>query len=128
MSFLTQWDMALNCNNAGSLPKDGVKAGGNPVQQQRKIGDCMLALNYSAQFVSRIEDNLCDICSVALEVVSFVLFLNMCGNCFFGIFFFLERMKERRPITSKMLIRRVKHIHSTKLLTFIYLESKHRVL
>lgn len=61
MSFLTQWDIALNCNNAGSLPKDGVKAGGNPVQQQWKIGDCMLALNYSAQSVLRIEDNLCDI-------------------------------------------------------------------
>lgn len=87
MSFLTQWDIALNCNNAGSLPKDGVEAGGNPVQQQWKKGDCMLALNYSAQFVVRIEDNLCDICSVTLEVISFVLFLKMCGNCFFGIFF-----------------------------------------
>lgn len=127
MSFLTQWDIALNCNNAGSLPKDGVKAGGNPVQQQWKIGDCMLALNCSAQFVLKIEDNLCDICSVTLEVLSFVFFLKVCGNCFFVIFFFL-RKNERRPKTIEMLIRRARHIHSTKLLTFIYLESKHRVL
>lgn len=70
MSFLTQWDIALNCNNAGSLPKDGVKAGGNPAQQQWKIGNRMLALNYRAEFILRIEDNLCDICSVTLKVPS----------------------------------------------------------
>lgn len=65
MSFLTQWDTALNCNNAGSPLKDGVKAGGNTVRQQWKIGDCNLALNYSAQFVLRIGDNLCGIFSIS---------------------------------------------------------------
>lgn len=50
----------------------------------------------------------------------------MCDTCFSGTF--LSRKKERRPIISIMLIRIVRHIHSTKLLTFIYLESKHRVI
>lgn len=126
MSFLTQWDIALNCNNAGSLPKDGFKAGGNPVQQQWKLGNCMLSLNCRAQFVLRIEDNLCDICSVTLKVLSFVFFLKMCGNCFFGYFF--PRNNKRKKAYYKLLIRIVKHIHSTKLLTCIYLESKHRVV
>lgn len=98
MSFLTQWDIALNCNNAGSLPKDGVKAGGNPVQQQWKIGDCMLALNCSAHL--RIEDNSCDICSVPLKVLLFVFFLNKCGNCFFRICFF-PRKNERKKAYNK---------------------------
>lgn len=65
--------------------------------------------------------------SATLKVLSFVFLLKMCDNCFFGISFF-PRKNERRPITSKMLIRIVRHIHSTELLTFIYLESKHRVL
>lgn len=88
MSLLTPWDIALNCNNAGSLPNDGVKAGDNPVQQQWKIGDCMLAINYSAQFVLRIEDNLCDKCSVTLEVPSFFFFITMCDTFSLGSFFF----------------------------------------
>lgn len=76
-------------------------------------------LKIAVQFVLRIEDHLCDICSVTLKAISFVFFLKMCRNCFFAIFFFLERMKERRPITSTMLIGIVRHIHSTKLLTHL---------
>lgn len=79
---MTQWDTALNCYNAGSLSKVGGKAGGNPIQQQWKIGDCMLALNYSAQIVLRIEDNSCDIYNERLKVLSCVFFTEMCDNSF----------------------------------------------
>lgn len=47
----------------------------------------MLASNYNAQFVLRIKDNLCDVCSVAFKIPSLVFFIKMCGNCFSGIFF-----------------------------------------
>lgn len=94
MSFLTQWNIALNCNNAGILPKDGVKAGGNLVQQQWKIGNCTLALNYSSQIVLRIEDNFYDICSAKLKVPPSVFLIKMCGNCFSGIFFSKKEREE----------------------------------
>lgn len=61
MSFLKQSDIPLNCNNARKVPKDGVKASGNTIQLQRKMVNCVLALNYSSQFLLCIESNLCNI-------------------------------------------------------------------
>lgn len=90
------------------------------------MDNCILALNYSAHFVLRIESNLCNIHSVSPP--SSFLHKKCVALVSLGHFLSKKKKKERRPIISIMLIRIVKHIHSTTILTFIYLESKHGVM